>query len=274
MLSIIIPYYKFIFFESTLNSLAIQTNKRFKVYIGDDSSPENPKILLKKYRGDFEFVYHRFDNNLGGISLTQHWERCIALSGNEEWVMILCDDDVLTADVVDEFYKQLPKLKGKSNVIRFATQKINDRNENISDLYFHPAHETSTEFLLRKYNSITRSSLSEYVFNMQLIRKIKFKNFPLAWYSDVIAVVELSRDNLIYSINSANIRIRYSEKSISGNKSKYFLTQKLFAQRLFCHYLLDNISSFSDRAEIRKIVLRYLLKDKKNIKLVLKYLFK
>ena len=42
MLAIIIPYFKLLFFEETLQSLAIQTDKRFKVYIGDDASPEDP----------------------------------------------------------------------------------------------------------------------------------------------------------------------------------------------------------------------------------------
>jgi glycosyltransferase involved in cell wall biosynthesis len=71
MLAIIIPYYKLTFFEATLQSLAHQIDKRFKVYIGDDASPEDPSELLEKYQGKFDFVYHRFDSNLGGISLTQ-----------------------------------------------------------------------------------------------------------------------------------------------------------------------------------------------------------
>ncbi|OOV29296.1 hypothetical protein BXU11_05095 [Flavobacterium sp. LM5] len=95
MLAIIIPYYKLTFFEATLQSLAAQTCQDFKVYIGDDASPENPAMLLEKYKGKFDFVYHRFATNLGGTSLTKQWERCITLSGNEEWLMILGDDDVL-----------------------------------------------------------------------------------------------------------------------------------------------------------------------------------
>ena len=72
MLAIIIPYYKFTFFEATLQSLADQTNKQFKVYIGDDASPDSPETILKKYHGKFDFVYHRFEKNLGSVSLTKH----------------------------------------------------------------------------------------------------------------------------------------------------------------------------------------------------------
>lgn len=42
MLAIIIPYYKLAFFEENLQSLSNQTDQRFKVYIGDDASPETP----------------------------------------------------------------------------------------------------------------------------------------------------------------------------------------------------------------------------------------
>jgi len=56
MLAIVIPYYKLTFFEATLQSLADQTDKRFKVYIGDDASPENPSRLLERYQGKFDFL--------------------------------------------------------------------------------------------------------------------------------------------------------------------------------------------------------------------------
>ena len=46
MLAIVIPYYKIIFFEKTLESLAQQTDKRFRVYIGDDASPDSPEKLF------------------------------------------------------------------------------------------------------------------------------------------------------------------------------------------------------------------------------------
>ncbi|OAZ05413.1 glycosyltransferase family 2 protein [Flavobacterium succinicans] len=104
MLAIIIPYYKLTFFEATLQSLAAQTCQDFKVYIGDDASPEKPTELLEHFQGQFDFVYHRFEFNLGGVSLTQQWERCIALSDNEPWLMILGDDDVLGENVVEAFY--------------------------------------------------------------------------------------------------------------------------------------------------------------------------
>ena len=56
MLAIIVPYYKLTFFDETLQSLASQTIKLFKVYIGDYASTENPVELLDKYKGKLDFV--------------------------------------------------------------------------------------------------------------------------------------------------------------------------------------------------------------------------
>lgn len=164
MLAIIIPYYKLTFFEETLQSLANQTDKRFSVYIGDDASPENPAALLEKYKDKLEFKYHRFSENLGSISLTKQWERCIALSKDEEWLMILGDDDVLGVNVVEEFYLQLPLFKGKTNVVRFATEVINGNHEAITNKFVHPVWEDAADSYYRKFERISRSSLSEYIF--------------------------------------------------------------------------------------------------------------
>lgn len=233
MLAIVIPYYKFTFFEATLESLACQTDQRFKVYIGDDASLERPSGLLEKYQGKFDFEYHRFEENLGGISLTQQWERCIALSGNQEWIMILGDDDVLGKNVVEEFYKILEEVEQEGiNVVRFATQKIEEGGKTISKIYEHPKTENAVQFLFSK----TRSSLSEYVFRKSQVLEIGFKSLPLAWYSDVLAILEFSNFQYLFSINNAIIYIRISEKSISGSQDN--LKLKASAKFYFYYYLL------------------------------------
>ena len=220
MLAIIIPYYKLTFFEATLQSLAAQTCQDFKVYIGDDASVEDPSMLLEGYKGKFDFVYHRFATNLGGTSLTQQWERCIALLDNEEWLMILGDDDVLGENVVEEFFNNLKEINRKKiTIVRYATEVIDEVGVQISGLCVHPTIEQATDFLIKKINKQTRSSLSEYIFDKLYVFKIGFKNFPLGWYSDDIAILDFSNNNLIYTINESKLSIRYSSYSLSGNDS-------------------------------------------------------
>ena len=217
MLAIIIPYFKRTFFEETLQSLANQTDKRFKVYIGDDASPENPEILLKKFKGEFDFVYHRFENNLGGISLVKQWNRCVALSREEEWLMILGDDDVLGEGVVEEFYRNLPEVEQIGiNVVRFSTQVIDGVGKVIPGVFEHPKLEKATDSFWRKFTGKTRSSLSEYIFSRVTYTKFEFRDYQLGWCSDDSAWLDFADCYPILSINTAQLFIRISSSSISG----------------------------------------------------------
>lgn len=174
MLAIVIPYYKLTFFEETLESLVNQTDKRFKVYIGDDASPEDPTLLLEKYKTKFDFVYQRFETNLGGTSLTQQWDRCIALSGDEEWIMILGDDDVLGDNVVASWYENYNVFNERANVVRFATKLVFEETQTVSEIYTHKVWELATDSFYRKFEHQTRSSLSEHIFRECLILNMVF----------------------------------------------------------------------------------------------------
>lgn len=245
MLAIIIPYYKFTFFEATLESLANQTDKRFKVYIGDDASRECPSQLLEECKKKFDFVYHRFDNNLGSTSLTKQWERCIDLSKNEDWIMILGDDDVVEKNVVEAFYDNLEEIKSVgSNVVKFASQ-TNDISKNIfSKIHQHSKLEDAAAFYYKRFKGQVRSSLSEHVFKREVYLKHGFKNYPLAWHSDDYAWLAFAEGKPIYCINEACVKITISSGSITGNRQN--LVRKNLAEALFFTDLIqDQIHLFS-----------------------------
>jgi hypothetical protein len=253
MLAIVIPYYKFTFFEATLLSLSTQTDKRFKVYIGNDASSEDPSDLLERYYGKFDFIYHRFETNLGGISLVQQWERCIDMVAEEEWVMILGDDDTIGYNCVASFYEHIREVEQqKINVIRYATVVIDQNDAKISIVHTHPKYETSVDFLMRKFKGGTRSSLSEFIFKKDVFLEIKFKKFPLAWHSDILAVLEVSVFGLIYTINEGVVSFRWSGENITSREDNLIL--KNIGTFQFYYYLLDKKNEFFNSEQI--IVLR------------------
>lgn len=261
MLAIIIPYYKYTFFEATLQSLADQTNKHFKVYIGDDASPENPLVLLGKFKGKFDFIYEKFECNLGSQSLVKQWERCIELSVNEEWFVILGDDDVLGVNCVESFYNNINAISEEFNVVRFASCNIDEIGQQISKVYQNPIIESSIDFFFRE----RRSSLSEYSFNKKKFFDIGFKEFPLAWCTDILAVLEMSDFKNVYSINDSIVYIRLSDKSISGNQE--LLALKNQAAFDFLYYLLVQKKQFFNsfqKNELRKEITKIYLSNKKN----------
>lgn len=227
MLAIIIPYFKINFFEKTLASLAQQTDKRFRVYIGDDASPDNPEELINLYQGKFNLTYKKFEDNLGGVSLVKQWERCIDMMQEEEWFMILGDDDVLGEYVVETFYGNLSEIEKTAHVVRCSSVLINEKDETISQEYHHPRLEKSIESYCRKLKGESRSSLSEYIFRKESYNTFGFKDYALAWTTDDRAVIDFSQDKPVFSIN-ALVKVRMSDQNITGKKDN--LQPKILAR--------------------------------------------
>ncbi|WP_186559608.1 glycosyltransferase [Hyunsoonleella aquatilis] len=232
MLAIVIPYYKLVFFQETLNSLAQQTDQRFKVYIGDDASPESPKALLKTYEGKFDFQYHKFETNLGGKSLTKQWDRCIALTNDEPWMMILGDDDVLGENVVEQFYKNKDEVVSHGiNLIRYASKNINAEGKDLSKVYQHPEIEKTTDSYFKHFSWESRSSLSEYIFQRKSYQKHGFTDFPLAWHADDKAWLDFTDSGNVFTINDGVVSFRLSPENISGQRDNEAIKNN--SRRLF-----------------------------------------
>ena len=269
MIGIIIPFYKLTFFEATLQSLANQTDKRFKVYIGDDASPEDCTSLISQFKGQFDFKYHRFETNLGGISLTQQWERCIALSADEEWLMILGDDDMLGIEVVSVFYKIEKQLeKDKINVLKFASIIIDAVGNPISKIYKHPVKEKSPNAYWRHYTGESRSSLSEYIFRRDSYNQYKFTNFPLAWHTDDKAWLDFSQGGILYGSNDAVIQIRLSNENISGRKDNTSLKRQ--ARMLYLEDIILNKWDYFSNTQKKVFLFDYGILIKENMEVTFK----
>lgn len=238
MLAIVIPYYKVNFFQECLDSLAAQTNKNFNVYIGNDASPDNPKGLIDSFKTRLNISYKKFDENLGGTSLTGQWNRCIEMVREEKWLMILGDDDMLDSSVVNAFYKHHEVFNKKSKVVRFASKNISEKTKKTSDIFEHPVWEKAEDSYYRRFKGLTRSSLSEYIYEKKTFLKHGFYPYPLAWHSDDRAWLEFSENNPIYSINEALVLVRNSSINISGRTDNEDLKNQ--AAIKFYKYLISN----------------------------------
>lgn len=184
-LAIIIPAYKSFFLTKTLKSFEKQTNKNFTIYVGDDNSPDNIESIVIKFKDTLNIRYHRFEDNLGGTSLTKHWERCIELS-DQYWIWLFSDDDIVDDDCVEKFYQS---IDDNSHIYKFQTKIINSNNQAIFRRYDNKNvfsnYISSLDFISNriKCNGF-RSFAVEYVFSRELFEKYRFVEFPLAWASD------------------------------------------------------------------------------------------
>lgn len=257
-LAIVIPYYKLTFFEETLRSLSNQTDNRFNLYIGNDKSPENPQDLINKYSSIIT-KYKEFENNLGGKSLAAQWNRCVdEFITKEEWFIILCDDDCLSSNYVETFYNEINDIKSKDiKVIKGQIYKVDQYNKPLYtkkyDLIEEPVAQFYYKYLLGKYDC----TISENIFNVSKYREVKFKEFDLAFGSDIIAVLEISDQKSIYFLKEAKMYFRYSDINISGvdldSKNK---KRKFSANLEQTKYALANSKLYNKNKDIIMLLCR------------------
>ena len=244
MLAIVIPYYKLTFFEVTLESLANQTDLRFKVYIGDDASSEDCSVLLERYKQRIDLVYHRFNSNLGSVSLTQQWERCIALTEDEKWFMLLGDDDILEHNLVEEFYNCINSSTKEIDLIRFNLRVIDQDGKLKSESFDHKIHETTEELLDQMLVMKETISASEFVFSRKIYEHNNgFMEYPLGWFSDYATWLVFSKSNGIYYVKNSTVYWRLSTINISSVVSDVKTMQlKIKSLFLFMYFVQVNFN--------------------------------
>lgn len=244
-LAIVIPYFKINYFDELLSSLENQTCQDFNVYIGDDCSIDSPTFIIDKYKDNINIFYQRFESNLGKTDLVAQWERCMELLDDEKWVWVLPDDDIPSANVVEEFYKGL-ELKEESDikVFRMGMSIINEHGQVIKELkQTNPLLESNLEFYLRLLKGETSASLGDNIFNRESLEKNGgFIKFPKAWGSDHATVLSVSQAGSIYFLPTSRLYFRMSGENISSDISDGAI--KLDARIQFVNWLKINESIF------------------------------
>ncbi|WP_312133354.1 glycosyltransferase family A protein [Empedobacter sp.] len=240
-LAIIIPAYKTEYLEQTFESFVNQTVKKFVIYVGDDNSPNNVKEIVDKFANTLNIVYKRFDENLGSVSLTKQWERCINLS-HEQWIWLFSDDDIVSRTAVENFYNAVEN-KPNSQLFKFFTKIINDDGKEVT-LFFDKTNKKidkiSPQYYLDKRlaHDRFRSYMVEYVFHRQLFEQNKFVDFPLAWAADDATWIKYSLANGGIDIIPDYVYWRYSGNNISSDKlNSHIVEKKLLAIEMYVNWL-------------------------------------
>lgn len=250
-LAIVIPAYKRQFFEKMLESVAKQTNTNFKVYIGDDASPEDLGSIVEKFTGKIDLLYHRFDVNMGGTDLVAHWERCIALASDEEWIWLFSDDDIMHPESVESFYKELRRSPDKK-LFHFNINVIDEDDNVIREAPSFPENLDISTFHLAKWKSKLFSYVVEYIFSKEyLAEKEGFQKFDYAWHSDIATWTKLGHPTGITTIQGGGVNWRRSRLNITpNNRDPKIVKGKLDADIEFSewvyHFYKKNNLDFSN----------------------------
>jgi glycosyltransferase involved in cell wall biosynthesis len=238
-LAIVIPAYKSAFLREVLESIAAQSCRNFRVYVGDDASPENISDIVDKFSEKLPLRYHRFPENFGSISLSEHWRRCIALS-HEPWVWLFSDDDLMEEGCVEAFYRELQLTSGRHELYRFNTCSINGQGRLVSENVPHPQNESGPDFLMCRLRGGRTSTVQELIFSRSAWESVEgFPDFPLGWASDDAFIAKLGSRKPIRVMPGPRLKWRLSGKNISTDNSFAMALQKLQACRKFVEWAAD-----------------------------------
>ena len=229
--AIIIPAYKATFLPAALDSIAAQTCKDFTLYVGDDCSPEPIGSIVERYRDIIDLVYQRFDTNLGGKDLVAQWERCIAMSQDEPYIWLFSDDDVMEPNCVEALLKQIDETNGAYDLYHFDVNEINDEGKVTKQLPVYPKVLSAYDFYKGKTSGRYRSYVVENVFSRRIYEQTGgFKNFDLAWGSDVATWCIFCGKKGMNKVSDAHVLWRRSSQNITPDKSRQISERKLMAR--------------------------------------------
>jgi hypothetical protein len=208
------------------------------LYIFDDASPQNIGEIIQDFYFDCKLNFRRFDTNLGKQSLTKQWERCIEETAGEEWIWLFSDDDIMTPDCVESFYKTVKENPGFS-AYRFNTKKVSANDKVIKENEF-PETFDGAEFLNRKLSYKQESYIVEYVFSRRAYQDINgFPDLPLAWTADDLFCLKLAEHGRICSVNGGCVHWRYSDSNISGRRNRENALMKVKAATQFVDRIMN-----------------------------------
>ena len=250
-LAIIIPAYKATFLPAALESIAAQICKDFTLYVGDDCSPEPIGDIVEQYRDRIELVYQRFDTNLGGKDLVAQWERCIAMSQDEPYIWLFSDDDVMEPNCVELLLKTIEDTKGCYDVYHFDVDEINDGGKMTKQLPAYPQVLSAYDYYKGKSSGKYRSYVVENVFSRRIYEQSGgFKNFDLAWGSDVATWCIFCGKKGMFKIPGAHVLWRRSSQNITPDKSRQIAERKLKAE---CEFLNWSHTYFRNQNDIWEV---------------------
>lgn len=217
-LAVIIPAYKKIFFRQTLESLAKQSDKRFKVYVGDDASPENLQPVVDEYSSLLDITYVRFGMNLGREDLVAHCNRCLEMVGNEDFVCLFSDDDIIEENCVRQFYVCM-ETNPDYDVYHFNINIIDKDGTVISEPGSFPESISHVEFFKELYMGRIDARMPEFIFRTSILKSKGFVSFPRAYRSDNATVISCASGTGIRTITGLDAKVLWRESGINMSSS-------------------------------------------------------
>lgn len=228
LLAIVIPAWRAKYLAEAIGSLRAQTDRRFRLYVGDDGSPDDLEPIVREAGAGLDLVYRRFEDNLGGRDLVGHWNRCLAMTAEEPWIWLFADDDIADAGCVAAIYEGVAASRPETGLLRFNMRVIDDNGVVVEEPAPHPEFETGRELLLamlpKKMNAERRKFCApDHVFSREAwLAGGGIPNFPKALFSDLAAWLAFGQAGGVRTLGGAGVCWRkHSAGTSSGMRDAH-----------------------------------------------------
>jgi glycosyltransferase involved in cell wall biosynthesis len=219
-LAVVIPAFKGEFLERALASLTEQTDLNFRIYVGDDASPDDLESIIKRWSSKLRLHYTRFPENLGQYNLVRQWTRCIEMC-DEPWVWLFSDDDEADPGCV-ESWRAAQRLRPKADLFHFDVVQIDGASRVQQVFPEFPELLTITRFLEARFERKIASFAPEYIFRRAAWNRVGgFEIFPLAWCSDDATWIKIAARSGIHSVSGPKVRWRLSGSNITTSSNRH-----------------------------------------------------
>lgn len=212
LVSIAIPAYKSTYLADAIQSALSQTYSNIELVIVDDDSP-NDLISIVAQFDDPRIHYYRNEVNLGSQNVVKNWNRCLEYA-HGEFFTLLCDDDLLEPDFVSDLLA-LARKYPQCNVFHARRKVINEATGNCSEDDAWPEWESLDTFYDNKLKWIRLHTISEWMFRTAHIAPMKYIEFPVAWGSDDISIINFAKEGGIASSSKVLAAFRYNDEHLS-----------------------------------------------------------
>ena len=217
-LVIVIPAVKAAYFAAALQSVAGQSDQRFRLCVFDDASAEDLRGIFQTVCGGMpNATFHRFEENLGRRSLVAQWNRCVAQT-REPWVWLFSDDDIAGPDCVAAFHRTLAANRAEAgDVYRFNTVLIDAQGRPSPTTRPHPPRESAVGFTRRWLAGECDCFAVEHIFARRAFERERgFVDFPLGWCSDIASWAAFAGPHPIRTVEGPLVQWRLSAANVSS----------------------------------------------------------
>lgn len=214
LVSIAIPAYKKTYLAEAIESALGQTYQNIELIIVNDHSPYDLDSVVSQY-DDKRIRYYKNKINLGKRSIVHNWNKCLDYARGEFFVL-LCDDDVMSPNFVSDMLK-LASDYHDCNVFHARKWEMDERNGVLSETSAWPEFESHYDFVKHYFDGDRRFTISEFLYRTPIVKQLKYKVFPVGFFSDDASMIMFTKEGGIVSSQQALMTFRFSNEHITSN---------------------------------------------------------